>query len=264
MDRQSLAAQYATSANLAARIALHERCSTNRYGWQRWVFDRLGLQPGMRVLEIGAGTGSLWSENADRLPTGVEIVLSDFSIAMLKTAKGHVAFALPDVPFADRSFDAVIANHMLYHVEDRQRGLAGIRRVLRDGGTLFAATNGAQHLREIKELMSDFGIAMGDVSSSFTLENGDGQLRGVFPHVEREDYPDSFRIADPELLLGYIASVGPEAAEVVGARREEIRAAIEKRMAADGAFHVVKSTGLFGARATPPPAPPSGGGPSLS
>ena len=62
----SLAAQYATSANLAARIALHQRCSTNTYGLQRWIFDRLDLREGERVLEIACGTGSLWRENADR------------------------------------------------------------------------------------------------------------------------------------------------------------------------------------------------------
>ena len=262
MDRQALADQYATSANLAARIALHQRCSTNRYGWQRWVFDRLGLQPGMRVLEIACGTGSLWRENADRMPRGVDLVLSDFSIAMLETARGavdarRVAFALPDVPFADRSFDVVIANHMLYHVADRPRGLAGIRRVLRSGGVLFAATNGVEHLREIKDLTSGHGIEMSEVSSSFTLENGDAQLREVFAGVEREDYPDSFHITEPDLLLDYIASVSPQAAAI----REEIRAAIERRIARDGAFDVVKSTGIFVARATPPPAPPPAAAP---
>ena len=64
MDSRAIALQYGTSANLAARIALHQRCSTNPYGLQRWVFDRLGLTPGQRVLEVACGTGSLWRENA--------------------------------------------------------------------------------------------------------------------------------------------------------------------------------------------------------
>src|SRR5262245_43731161 len=77
-----LSRQYATTANLAARIALHQRCSTNPHPFQRWVFDRLGLAAGMRVLEIACGTGSLWRENADRLPP-VDLVLSDFSLSMV-------------------------------------------------------------------------------------------------------------------------------------------------------------------------------------
>ena len=41
-----------------------------------------------------------------------------------------------DLPFPDASFDAVIANHMLFHVEDRPRALGEIVRVLRPDGRL--------------------------------------------------------------------------------------------------------------------------------
>jgi len=254
MDRQSLAIQYGTSANLAARIALHQRCSTNAYGLQRWVFDRLQLAPGQRVLEIACGTGSLWRENLDRIPEGLSLVLSDFAISMIETTRGVVVSArfvncaLPSLPFADESFDLVIANHMLYHVAERQKGLGEIRRVLRGGGTFFASTNGIDHLREIKDLMVSFGIEGSDVSSSFTLENGLEQLAPVFGDVQRDDYVDSLRVTDPEMLLGYVASMNARAAEVVGAREEEMRAVIEQRIARDGAFHVMKATGAFIAR----------------
>src|ERR1041385_4877716 len=116
MDRQSLARQYASSANLSARIALHERCSTNRYGLQRWIFDRLDLAAGQRVLEAGCGTGSLWIENRDRIPHPLSVTLTDSSISMLDTARrnaGNATFtacALPDLPFASGAFDRVIAN----------------------------------------------------------------------------------------------------------------------------------------------------------
>ncbi|MEO6888365.1 MAG: transposase [Ktedonobacteraceae bacterium] len=45
--------QYNTSANLTARIQLHERFSTNPTDWYRWVFDQLAIPPGSRVLELG-------------------------------------------------------------------------------------------------------------------------------------------------------------------------------------------------------------------
>jgi SAM-dependent methyltransferase len=248
MDRKAVEEQYRTSANLAARIALHRECSVNPYGLQRWIFERLGLRAGQRVLEIACGTGSLWWDNRDRIPHDVRLVLSDISPGMVETtraavpgAAGYAACALPDLPFGDGVFDLVIANHMLYHVEQRQRGLREIRRVLRDGGVLFAATNGRDHLREIKELMSGFGIEGGDISASFTLENGEEQLREVFRDVRREDYPDALRVTDPELLVDYVASISPRA----GAVRQEMRAAVAARIAADGAFHVVKSTGAF-------------------
>lgn len=238
--------QYGTSANLAARIALHQQCSVNPYGLQRWIFDRLALRDGQRVLEIACGTGSLWRENADRLPR-IDAVLSDISTAMLRTtapalpSAEFVNCALPDLPFRAATFDVVIANHMLYHVADRDRGLRDIRRVLRDGGTLFASTNGATHLAEIKELMHAFGIEGSDVSASFTLENGASQLEAVFGHVTCEEYDDALEVRDPELLLAYLASMGGEAGSA--------RGVIEERIARDGAFRVRKSTGLFVARA---------------
>jgi SAM-dependent methyltransferase len=253
MDPQSIAAQYATSANLAARIALHQQCSTNAYGLQRWIFDRLALRSGERVLEIACGTGSLWRENADRRPAGVSLVLSDLSLSMIRTTGASIgaAFvncALPDLPFASGTFDRVIANHMLYHVDDRPRGLREIGRVLRPDGLLFATTNGIDHLRELKDLMTRFGIGGSDISASFTLENGEEQLRTAFPSVTLEEYPDELRVTDPELILGYLASMNARAAEIVEERRAEILAAVART----DIFRVRKSTGLFVGRAHRP------------
>jgi SAM-dependent methyltransferase len=251
---EALALQYGTSANLAARIALHAECSVNPYGWQRWVFDRLALQPHTRVLEIACGTGRLWVENGDRIPRGLHPLLTDLSPAMLETTRNaavggrFVACALPDLPFDDGAFDVVIANHMLYHVADRTRGLREIRRVLAADGILFASTNGREHLQELKALMGDFGIDGSDVSSSFTLENGEDQLREVFANVTREDYDDALRVHDPALILGYLASMNARAAEIVAARGGEMRAVIAERIARDGAFTIRKSTGAFRAR----------------
>ncbi len=254
MDQGSLVAQYATSANLTARIALHQRCSTNPYGLQRWIFDRLALASGQRVLEVACGTGSLWLENHDRIPPLGIHVLSDSSINMVATARSsvahssYVACALPDLGFADESFGLVIANHILYHVAERERGLRDIRRVLRQGGSFVAATNGQGHLREILLLMSDFEIDYAGASPPFTLENGEEQLHPVFEDVQRHEYVDSLRITDPELLLGYIASVSARAKAVVETRGKEMRSAIETRIGREGAFYVTKSTGAFSAR----------------
>src|SRR5436305_15089237 len=70
------------------------------------------------------------------------------------------------IPFEDRGFDAVIANHMLYHVPDRGLALAEVRRVLKPGGRLYTSTIGGSHLRELDELVSRFepGLAAPDGS----------------------------------------------------------------------------------------------------
>lgn len=254
MDSQSLAAQYATSANLDARIEIHRRCSMNAYGLQRWVFDRLELAPGRRVLEIACGAGSLWRENLDRIPHGLALVLSDFSLGMVQATQAivpdarFVTCALPALPFDDGAFDLVIANHMLYHVESRQEALRDIRRVLRADGRFFASTNGIEHLREIKQLILDLGLDAHDVSSSFTMENGEAQLREVFASVARDEYKDSLRVTDAEMILRYIASISARASETIAQRGDELRARIEHEIAERGAFQVMKSTGSFTAR----------------
>src|SRR3954453_4717747 len=79
--------QYRDASNLNARIALHERFSTNPYGWHRWVFDHLRFAPQARLLELGCGAASLWRENRARIPNGWEIFLSDFSPGMAQEAR---------------------------------------------------------------------------------------------------------------------------------------------------------------------------------
>jgi hypothetical protein len=55
-ERATVARQYRDQANLNARIALHERFSTNRVGLSRWLFAQMNLQSRARLLEAEPGT----------------------------------------------------------------------------------------------------------------------------------------------------------------------------------------------------------------
>ena len=70
------------------------------------------------------------------------------------------------IPFADASFDAIIAMHMLYHVPDPAAAIAQMHRVLKPGGILAVTTNGAGNLRRMHELARAFGGAPHDPSSA--------------------------------------------------------------------------------------------------
>src|SRR3712207_168217 len=181
-DRERLAEQYRNASNLSARMQLHERFGTNRYNWHRWLFDHFNLSASADILELGCGPGTLWRENLDRIPAGWRIILSDLSDGMLEEARHTLAesahrFAFEQIdaqalPYPDEHFDAVVANHMLYHVPDRAKALAEIRRVLRPGGRLFAATNGRNHLRELGKLINQFDPDPPAMIRTFTLEDG--------------------------------------------------------------------------------------------
>ena len=58
--------QYKDGSNLSARIRLHQRFSTNRYGMMRWMFDQMEIPEPASVLELGCGTGVLWRSRAQQ------------------------------------------------------------------------------------------------------------------------------------------------------------------------------------------------------
>ena len=73
----------------------------------------------------------------------------------------HEVVAVQSIPYADATFDAVIANHMLYHVPDLEKAISETRRILKPTGKLFNATNGKNHMRELYELEAKFESRMG-------------------------------------------------------------------------------------------------------
>ena len=214
--------QYKDSSNLCTRVNLHERYSTNTYGWHRWIFDQIDLLPTARILELGCGPGLLWRENLYRVPDGWDITLSDFSEGMVDEAREHLGstshpfcFEIIDaqsIPFDDNCLDAVIANHMLYHVPDIPRALAEICRVLRPGAQFYASTVGLQHMIELRKLATSYEPS-GELwqqltAGPFNLENGLDQLQAHFAAVTLMRYEDDLLITEPEPLVEYILSSG--------------------------------------------------------
>jgi SAM-dependent methyltransferase len=248
-----LTRQYQNASNLEARIALHARFSVNAYGWYTWLFDHLRLPPQSRVLELGCGTARFWLANLDRIPEGWDVTLSDFSAGMLQEAQQNLrdsrrpfTFTVIDaqtIPHEDESLDGVIANHMLYHVPDRPKAFAEIRRVLRAGGKLYAATNGQAHLRELNgflpERASDFGREYG-----FHLENGRDQLAPWFSTIALHRYDDALIVTEAEPLIAFVLSTRIASALNDNARLELARR-VKQELAAHGAIHVTKDSGLF-------------------
>ena len=248
--------QYQNASNLNARIALHARFSANAYGWHRWVFDQFAFPDQCRILELGCGPGTLWLKNQERIPADWNVTLSDFSAGMVEDARRNLAdvthsFAFrqmdaQSIPLPDASLDAVIANHMLYHVPDRDKAFAEVRRILKPTGTFYAAANGRDHLREISELQERFGIpdTIGTHTEEFCLENGAEQLASWFVHVTSRYYEDSLRVTEVEPLVAFILSQS-DAPQAGAARVEALREAIADELARKGAIHITKSTGLF-------------------
>jgi ubiquinone/menaquinone biosynthesis C-methylase UbiE len=250
--------QYKDGSNLSARFRLHQRFSTNRHGLMRWIFDRIQIPDNARVLELGCGTGILWRGSA-QVPRGWRVILTDMSDGMLRETRGHLArlgrsftYMQADaqtIPFCDGSFDAVIANHMLYHVPDIARALDEVRRVLKPGAFCYAATMGLANMREMDELAARFFSIprMTDSAARFGLESGEAHMRRAFSEVKLERYPDSLVITEAAPLMDYICSMRVRS-RVTDEQIAALRRHVENEIAVHGEIRMTKDSGLFIAR----------------
>lgn len=248
--------QYANATNISARISLHTRYSRNPVGWFPWIFSELPLREGMRVLEVGCGNGELWREAKTRLPQGVEITLSDISEGMVRDAEGAIGederfsyrvFDAAQIPFADGSFDLVVANHMLFYCRDLDRVLSECCRVLTPEGCFVCSTYSGRHMREITQLVQDFNPAItlsaDTLYERFGLDNGQQILERVFAQVQCRLYDDYIELDDPEPLIAYILSCHGNQNRLLLDHYAAFREFVSERV--QGGFRITKDAGIF-------------------
>src|SRR5215203_6318631 len=108
--------------------------------WRKATLAALGCEPGDRVLDIAAGTGTSSEALAD---VGVDVVPADFSLGMLRVGRRRrpdMAFTAADamsLPFADESFDVVTMSFGLRNVVETETALREFLRVTKPGGRLL-------------------------------------------------------------------------------------------------------------------------------
>ena len=251
-DAAAVIEQYSTSKGLGTRISFHERYSTNKQGYGQWIVSNYSISEGMRVLEIGCGTGSMWLGHEELIGRCGELILSDQSEGMLATAKGNLGERSPirymqadiqELPFEDKSFDVVIANSMLYHVPDIERGIREVRRVLKDGGVFYCATYGEHNFSDTLAQWFALGGESFQPNHNFTLENGADKLAVAFADVQTLFYEDSLHVTDIDDLVEYTRSLVSLKA-IADIPVERIRAILEEH-AVDGALDLQKEYGMF-------------------
>jgi demethylmenaquinone methyltransferase/2-methoxy-6-polyprenyl-1,4-benzoquinol methylase len=114
--------------------------------WKRQALAQARLRPGLRVLDLAAGTGDLAMAASRAVGDHGLVVATDINAAMLGRGRdritdagivNNVVYTLADaeaLPFPDGSFDRITMAFGLRNVTDKARALAAIRRVLRPGG----------------------------------------------------------------------------------------------------------------------------------
>ncbi|MFJ6919620.1 MAG: methyltransferase domain-containing protein [Lactobacillus crispatus] len=253
---QSLSMQYKNATNISARIRLHRDYSVNQEGWFPWLFSNLHLKPGMKILELGAGNGALWSQNIAKVSKNVTIVLSDISEGILADARKTIGdhpqfqysvFNAQKIPFADNTFDLVIANHMLFYCDDIPKALQEVQRVLKPGATFTCSTYSQKHMHEITDLVQNFNanivLSSTKLYERFGLDNGRQILKPYFKDISCHKYQDAIELSDSMPIISYILSCHGNQNSILLDHYQDFKQYVEKQVK-DG-FHITKDAGFF-------------------
>lgn len=254
-EETTIIEQYKNAKNLNDRILLHEKYSTNKQGWFSWLFEKIDFSRINRLLELGCGNGKLWQENKMDLRNR-EIFLSDISDGMIDEVRNKlgsdfncIVANAEKIPFKDAYFDAILANHVLFYLNDLNLGLKEISRVLKCDGIFYCSTYGKEHMKEITEIVQNFDARINLSNHSlydiFGLENGEAILKHYFSNVERMDYQDSLEITESKPLIDYIMSCHGNQNEILGPRLFEFKEYIESILKSEGKIIVTKQAGMF-------------------
>ena len=254
---KSLKNQYQNATNISSRINLHNLYSQNKQGWFPWIFQQCHIRPGLRILELGCGDGTLWTENLSLIPEDISITLSDISSGMLRDARRAIgssdtrfafrAFDCKKIPYKDESFDLVIANHVLFYCDDIPAMLKEVCRVLSPGGHFLCSAYGKAHMQEVSQLVEDFDdrivLSADKLYERFGRENGRKILDPFFPDAKWHSYEDFLLVQDAEPLISYVLSCHGNQNQYILDHYKEFRAFATKKTAKG--FRITKDAGVF-------------------
>lgn len=215
------------SESLRIRQSIHEKYTVPKVDFPAWVLSNYEWRGDECVLDLGAGAGMYYQPLLELAPE-IEYHAADIAEGVLRAHPAldgdHALLINGDahhLPYASNRFDVVMANHMLYHLEDVDAGLREIRRVLKPDGVLIVATNSQQSMPELHVLMRRAIILLTRTGSThvqpplpssdaFALESGCRKLSKYFYGVVRYDLPGSLVFHESEPLIAYIESTRPD------------------------------------------------------
>lgn len=212
---------YATDRNLRVHEETHAKYALPRVDFARWTLATLDWTGDEVILDIGAGRGRHYACLTQDQPdiTYFALDLSPNLLLNHPCAADHLALGdAMQLPYTDDSFDIVMANHVLYHLADIEAGLTEIKRVLKPGGRVLAATDSLQTLPELQVLIRRAIVLLSQNGADlvnppvlpcdgFALENGTRILARHFYAVVRHDLPCQLVFDEVEPAMEYLDSM---------------------------------------------------------
>lgn len=163
------------------------------------AFSMFDVKKGQKILDAGAGTGNFSLKLAKK---GAEVTGIDLSEDMLKLAEAKAKEAGYEIPFLkrdifetgfeDESFDAVFSMAAFEFIEDHERAIKELYRLVKPGGSLLIGT------------IAKSG-AWGKLYQEFAKEED-----SVFRHAHFKDIEDFLKVMPDEIInSGSCLFVGP-------------------------------------------------------
>lgn len=179
--------------------------------FKRALLDHAAIKPGMRVLDLGCGTGTLAVWAKQETPDA-DICGLDGDPQMLKRAREKAQRAGADVsfnegtsfeiPFKDSSFDLVLSSLFFHHLtrNGKCKTLAEIARVLRAGAEFHVADWGRPQDPAMKLLSGSIRLLDGSEQTADNLNGAMPKLIGE-AGFEQVVIEDSYRTAYGTMVL---------------------------------------------------------------
>lgn len=205
------------------------------------LLDRVGIEPGMKVLDVGTGSGGTVSIPAAQ--RGADVTGSDLTPELFDDARRRAGEAGVEVnwveadaeslPFEDASFDRVLSTFGHMFAPRHDQAAAELARVVRPGGVVGTCTwalKGAT--AEMFKIVGGFMPPPPDFAQSPLLWGDEAHIREMLePHgLEVEVIPETVRVTyrDPDAYVDmFETNFGPLAAarQVLGDRWPELHEA---------------------------------------
>jgi ubiquinone/menaquinone biosynthesis C-methylase UbiE len=255
-----------TTEDLQTRIDIHDK-----YGGRdidSWMLELLDLQPGMRIYDVGCGSGKQLLAYHDALSGGGEIAGGDVNQELLDQARQRTAEVSGDIevmyldfnrrfPIEDNTYDLVSCCFAIYYAEDSPFTISEMYRILKPGGRLFTTgpmPDNKQVFYDIIQEATGKPIPPMPGSSRYDSEIL-GSIRQTFDQVEVHRFENPLRFPEAGPFIEYTRASLSEDRKLWGGFfddeadfnqvMERISQVAERRCRADGELVMTKVVGGF-------------------
>ena len=147
--------------------------------WRRATTKIINPRPGMKILDLAAGTGS---SSEPLAAAGADVIPADFSEGMLaagRKARPHLPFTKADalnLPFKDGEFDLVTISFGLRNTQNTERALAEMLRVTKSGGQIVVCEFSSPTFGPFRTIYTNYLMKALPAIASKTSSNPDAYI----------------------------------------------------------------------------------------